>query len=139
MTHPLVLVDGYCTLCDRSVRFLLPRDPAGHFRFASLDSPAARARIDAWQQRTGTMVTPLPESVLLLDDDGLHVRSEAALRIAARLTAPWPLLARVARLVPRVVRDGVYNIIARHRYRWFGRRDTCLTPTPEYRARFLDG
>jgi predicted DCC family thiol-disulfide oxidoreductase YuxK len=139
MTPPLVLFDGYCTLCSWSVQFILQRDPAGIFRFAALDAPAARARVDAWQRRTGTPSRPttLPDSVLLLDDDGLHVRSEAALRIAARLTGPWPLLARLARLVPRALRDTVYELIARHRYRWFGRRETCLLPTPEQRERFL--
>jgi predicted DCC family thiol-disulfide oxidoreductase YuxK len=141
MTPPLVLFDGYCTLCSRAVQFILPRDPAAHFRFASLDAPAAQARLEAWRAQAGGAAasTPLPDSLLLLDADGLHVRSEAALRIAAQLTGPWPVLARLARLVPRALRDRIYDVIARHRYRWFGRRETCLLPTSANRARFLDG
>ncbi len=127
-----MLFDGYCNLCNGAVQFIIARDPRAHFRFAALDAPAAVARLTRVAP-----VTPLPDSVLLLDADGLHARSEAALRIARQLTSPWPLLARLARLVPRVVRDRVYDVVARNRLRWFGRRDACMVPTPELQSRFL--
>ena len=129
---PLVLFDGYCNLCNGAVRFIIARDPAARFRFAALDSAAAAARLARVPRPE-----PLPDSVLLLDADGLHARSEAALRIARGLTGAWPLLAAVARLVPRSLRDVVYDVVARHRHRWFGRRETCLVPTPDLAARFL--
>lgn len=130
---PVVLFDGYCNLCDGTVRFLLRRDRTGALRFAPLDSVAARALLAAQPTRPD----PLPDSVLLVDVDGVHTRSEAALRIARYLSPPWPWLAWVARLVPRVARDAVYEQVARRRLRWFGRRDTCRLPTPDEAARFL--
>lgn len=128
----IVLFDGYCTLCDGAVRFILERDPAAVFRFAALQSEAAQARL-----RAAGAPTVLPDSVLLLDPDGLHARSDAALRIARELRMPWPMLARLASLVPRRWRDALYDLVARRRYAWFGRRDTCRLPTPDEAARFL--
>ena len=78
-----------------------------------------------------------PDSVVLIDGDGVHVRSDAALRIARRLGPPYSLLA-VGRFVPRFVRDLGYRVIARYRYRWFGRSETCAVPDPELASRFLD-
>ena len=128
----IVLFDGYCTLCDGAVRFILERDPAAVFRFAALQSEAAQTRL-----RAAGAPTVLPDSVLLLDPDGLHARSDAALRIARQLRRPWPMLARVALLVPRRWRDALYDLVARRRYAWFGRRETCRLPTPDEAARFL--
>ena len=79
----------------------------------------------------------LPDSILLVDAEGVHERSTAALRIGAMLGFPFSL-ARVGFLVPRPLRDAVYSLVARHRYRWFGRRDVCMRPTPEWASRFLD-
>lgn len=128
----VVLFDGVCNLCNAAVRFVIERDPGGRFRFAALDSEAARTLRHA----TGAPAA-LPDSIVLVDEDGEFTRSDAALRIARRLTFPWPL-AYVFILVPRVLRDALYDWIARHRYRWFGRRDTCMVPTPELRGRFLE-
>jgi predicted DCC family thiol-disulfide oxidoreductase YuxK len=132
MMRPVILFDGLCNLCAGSVRFVLERDPAGVFDFASLQTDAARALLS----ESGAP-PDLPDSVVLVDGDGIHVRSEAALRIAARLRTPWPLLS-VFRILPRALRDAAYDFVARHRYRWFGKRDACLVPTPALRARFLD-
>jgi predicted DCC family thiol-disulfide oxidoreductase YuxK len=128
----VILFDGLCNLCAGSVRFVLERDPAGVFDFASLQSRAAREVLAEAGARAD-----LPDSIVLVDSEGTHLRSEAALRIAARLRQPWPALA-VLRILPRRLRDAVYDVVARHRYRWFGKRDTCLLPTPEIRKRFLD-
>jgi predicted DCC family thiol-disulfide oxidoreductase YuxK len=129
----VILFDGLCNLCAGSVRFVLERDPAGAFDFASLQSEAAR-RVLA---NAGRDAAGLPDSVVLVDEQGVHVRSEAALRIAGRLRQPWPLLTGL-RILPRALRDTAYDFVARRRYGWFGRRDTCLVPTPALRARFLD-
>ncbi|HEV3200166.1 MAG TPA: thiol-disulfide oxidoreductase DCC family protein [Bryobacteraceae bacterium] len=129
--HPVVLFDGVCNLCNRSVQFIIAHDPSARFRFAPLDSAAARSLIDEAAPRG-----PLPDSIVLMERRRTYTRSAAALRIARRLRFPWPLLYAFI-VVPRPLRDIVYDFIARHRYRWFGKRDTCMVPTPELRARFL--
>lgn len=130
--QPVVLFDGVCNLCTAGVRFVIERDPAARFSFASLQSDTARRLL-----ADAGVSAPLPDSIVLLDAAGVHTRSDAALRIAAGLRLPWSLAAGL-RIVPRALRDGVYDFVARHRYRWFGTRDTCLVPTPELRTRFLD-
>lgn len=126
-----ILFDGVCNLCNASVRFIIANDPAAHFRFAPLESEPGRAALAAFGQASAA-----PASIIVIDADGLHERSDAALRIAAGLRQPWRTLALLAR-VPVRLRDPVYTWIARNRYRWFGRRASCPVPTPEQRARFL--
>jgi predicted DCC family thiol-disulfide oxidoreductase YuxK len=127
-----ILFDGVCNLCNGFVRFVIARDPAARFRFAALSSPAAaRALGDAG------VTPPIPDTIVLLDDGVAYFRSDAPLRIARRLRFPWPL-AYGLMIVPRFIRDRVYDFIAARRYRWFGRRDACMIPTPELKGRFLD-
>jgi predicted DCC family thiol-disulfide oxidoreductase YuxK len=126
----VLLFDGVCTLCNGFVRFVIDRDPAGRFQFAPLQSDAARRVLGAAPQ-------PLPDSLVLVENGRLFTRSTAALRVARGLRSPWPL-AYLLVAVPRPVRDWVYDAVARNRYRWFGRRDVCMVPTPDLRARFLD-
>jgi predicted DCC family thiol-disulfide oxidoreductase YuxK len=83
------------------------------------------------------VTTPIPETIVLLEDGEVYVRSDAALRIARRLTFPWPL-AYGLMIVPRFIRDAVYDFIAVRRYRWFGQRQACMVPTPQTRKRFLE-
>ncbi len=129
MGRAVLLFDGVCNLCNGFVQFVIQRDPAGRFQFAALQSDAARGLLRAAPQ-------PLPDSLVLVENGRVFMRSTAALRVARGLRFPWPLAyAFVA--VPRPLRDWVYGIVARHRYRWFGRRDVCMVPTPELRARFL--
>ena len=129
--HAVVLFDGVCNLCNGFVRFVVPRDPRGHIRFAALQSEAAR-RLMA---RTG--VTPGgADSIVLIEGQRAFVRSEAALRVARQLRFPWPILYGLV-IVPRPLRDWVYDIVARNRFRWFGRRDVCMVPGPETQDRFL--
>lgn len=127
-----ILFDGVCNLCNGFVRFVIARDPAARFRFAALTSPAATRVL-----RQAGVSLPLPDSIVFIEDGKPYVRSDAALRIARGLRSPWPLLYAFV-IVPRVIRDVVYDVIAARRYRWFGRRDVCMVPTPELRERFLD-
>ena len=131
---PLVLFDGVCNLCNTTVQWLIERDPEGRLSFASLQSHAAKA---ALAEAGAVDPAELPDSFVLIDERGVHVRSTAALRMASRLGFPFSL-ARAAFVVPRPIRDAVYRTVARNRYRWFGRRDTCMRPTPELKSRFLD-
>lgn len=128
----MILFDGVCNLCNGAVTWVIERDKRAHFHFASLQSDAASGALAAVNAPA-----IMPDSIVLLDADGVHVRSDAALRIAAELGLPWSLLS-IARIVPRVIRDAVYDYIARNRYRWFGRRDVCMLPAPGVADRFLD-
>jgi len=129
----LILFDGVCNFCSGVVRFVIARDPNGRFRFAPLQSDAAAARLQKFAGVSSNL-----DSIVLIEGDRLFTRSAAALRIARRLRSPWPL-AYLLMAVPRPLRDWVYDFVARRRYRWFGRSDTCLVPTPELRDRFLGG
>ena len=133
--HPVVLFDGVCNLCSASVQWIIERDPGAAFRFASLQSEAGAALLE--MHGLSLPAGADPDSVLLVDETGVHEQSDAALRIARGLGRPWSLLWGL-RFVPRFVRDGLYRLVARNRYRWFGRKDACWLPTPELRSRFLD-
>jgi predicted DCC family thiol-disulfide oxidoreductase YuxK len=128
---PLILFDGECNLCNGAVQFVLRRDPRARFRFAALQSAAARAALAA-----AGVLGALPDSIVLVHRGRVRVKSAAALAIARGLRFPWPLLT-VFWLVPYPLRDLVYDWIARNRYRWFGKRDVCWVPTKELRARFV--
>src|SRR5262245_45818562 len=130
--HPVILFDGVCNLCNGTVLFVIRRDLKARFRFATLQSATAGSLL----QSVTASGEGIPDSVALIESGRLYVRSAAALRIAGRLGFPWRLLA-VFLLVPRPLRDWVYDFIARHRYRWFGKREVCMVPTPELRERFL--
>lgn len=130
--HPVILFDGVCNLCNASVQFIIKRDPAEKFRFASLQSSYAKS-----------LLAPLgldPEkelfSIILVEQGRLYRRSDAALRIARQLTGLWPIVYAL-KIIPRFVRDSVYNWIARNRYRFFGKKDECMIPTPSLKMRFL--
>lgn len=129
--HPVLLFDGVCNLCAGSVRFVVERDPAGRFRFAPLQSAAARDLLADHDADSTDL-----DSVVLLEDGVAHEKSEAALRVARHLEGPASLLWH-ARHVPRVLRDAVYDLVAATRYDVFGRKDRCMVPTPEMDERFL--
>jgi predicted DCC family thiol-disulfide oxidoreductase YuxK len=129
----IVLFDGVCNLCNGAVQFILDRDPAGRFSFASLQSERGRAIL---VEHGGTPSVGDPDTIYLVEDGRLFDRSTAALRIARQLSFPW-WLAAAWLAVPRFLRDVVYRFIAENRYRWFGRTDECRVPTPELRARML--
>jgi predicted DCC family thiol-disulfide oxidoreductase YuxK len=129
--NPIVLFDGVCNLCNRSVQLILRHDPAGRFRFASLQSPAGQEILG----RLGIDPKAL-DSILVVEGEHWYRESDAALRVARGLSGPWKMLWAL-RVIPRPLRDGLYRLIARNRYRWFGKQETCWLPTPELRERFL--
>lgn len=129
---PTILFDGVCNLCNGSIQFILKRDPESRFRFASLQSESGRRLV-----AENGLDPDVLSSVILIEDGKVYRESTAALRIARHMSGAWKLL-RVLVLIPRPIRDAVYRMIARNRYRWFGKSETCWLPTPELRARFLD-
>lgn len=129
----IVLIDGVCHFCQGAVRFIVKRDPEGRFNFASLQSELGGELAGG----VGFEASSEPNTLVLIEDGKRYVRSTAALRIARRLRFPWPLLYALI-IVPRPLRDAVYRWIARNRYRWFGKDDTCPIPPPGVRRRFLD-
>lgn len=132
MAAPVILFDGVCNLCNGAVTWIIERDPRAVFVFGALQSDGARALLARHEA-----LHDLPDSIVLIDASGVHTRSDAALRIAAQLGAPWSWL-NVGRILPRGLRDAIYNWVARNRYRWFGKRDSCMLPTPDLAHRFLD-
>ncbi|MBC6696498.1 thiol-disulfide oxidoreductase DCC family protein [Hymenobacter puniceus] len=133
VSSTIVLFDGVCNLCNGFVQFVIEHDAAGQFQFAALQSAAGQALLREYH-----LPAPAePDSVVLLADGQAYTHSAAALGILARLNGWWAVLARVGRWFPRPLRDAVYRLIARYRYRWFGRQEACWLPTPELKARFL--
>jgi predicted DCC family thiol-disulfide oxidoreductase YuxK len=114
------------------VRFIIRRDPRGAFRFAALQS-ALGQRLLAEHGIDPTRT----DSFVLIENGTAFTESSAALRVARRLHRAWPLC-YAGIILPRFLRDAVYRFIARHRYRWFGKQETCMIPTPELRERFLE-
>jgi len=125
----LILFDGFCHLCSRSVDFIIKRDKKGLFRFVALQSEAG----EYLKRRLSLDVTA--DSVILWKNGMLYYRSDAALRIALRLRFPWPLTG-VFLIIPRIVRDRIYRLIADNRHRWFGKMDVCRFPSLEERHLF---
>jgi predicted DCC family thiol-disulfide oxidoreductase YuxK len=128
----LILFDGVCNLCNASVQFVIRHDRAGKFRFAAIQSEIGREIF----QRHGLDPANL-QTFVLITDGRIFVRSDAAIEVVARFGGAWRLL-RIFSLVPRSVRDAIYSFIAQNRYRWFGRQEVCMVPTPEIKERFLD-
>ena len=132
-THPVVLFDGVCNLCNAWVQFLIERDPDAIFRFAPLQSAAAEQLLaDAGYE--GEVL----DSVVLVENGRYYAKSDAVLQVARRLGGIYRLFA-LSRVVPTRLRNLVYDFIAARRYGWFGKRDQCLVPSPEVRERFLAG
>jgi predicted DCC family thiol-disulfide oxidoreductase YuxK len=129
---PIVFFDGVCRTCSKWVQLVLANDPKGRFRYASLQSPFARRTLEAHGLDPDAL-----DTVVLVDQGRAYARSTAALRVLRSLAFPWSLAGALL-WVPRVVRDAAYDVIARNRYRWFGKNDACFIPTAAERSRFLD-
>lgn len=125
----IVLFDGVCNLCNTSVQFIIKRDPHNQFCFASLQSETGKNLLDKYHL-SGV------DSVILLKEDRFYLESDAALEICSHLTGGWRFLA-ILKVIPPFIRDPFYRIIARNRYKWFGKQDSCMLPTEEMKKRFL--
>jgi predicted DCC family thiol-disulfide oxidoreductase YuxK len=128
---PVILFDGVCNLCSNSVQFVIKRDPQGLFRYASLQS-------DFGQQLLKEYNLPADQfnSFILYQDKQIYTRSTGALKMLTQLKG-WKWT-KIFYIVPRFIRDSIYNLIAKYRYSWFGKKDECMIPTKELKARFID-
>ncbi len=131
ITHPTIFFDGVCNLCNSSVNFIIKRDKEKRFRFSSLQGNYASEVLP----EEYVNAEKLPSLVLL--DENLKTKSTAALTIARHLSGFWPLLYGFM-IIPAFIRHFFYDLVAKNRYRWFGKKDQCMIPTPELKDRFID-
>lgn len=129
--NPIIVFDGVCNLCSGSVQFILKRDKEKKFLFAPLQSGYGQDLL-----RRFHLPTDVFNSFILFQDEQIFTRSTAALKMFEQLKG-WGWV-KIFWIVPKFIRDGVYNLIAKNRYKWFGKKDECWVPTPELKARFLD-
>lgn len=132
--NPILLFDGVCSVCNGFIAFIIRQDPGARFRFASLQSEAGQKllKFSGLQVNQDTLNT-----VVLIHQGKSYVKSEAALRVLRLLKAPWSFAGLALTVFPRPLRDRLYDLVARNRYRWFGRKETCIAPALELRQRFL--
>jgi predicted DCC family thiol-disulfide oxidoreductase YuxK len=139
----VVLFDGVCNFCDASVNFIIDHDKAGYFKFAPLQSDEGQrlATENGFESATARSdeadsdLIPI-DSVILVEGGKAYTHSTGALRVVRRLGFPWSWM-YVFIVVPSPIRDYFYRLFARYRYRYFGKKDQCMIPTPEVRSRFL--
>ena len=128
----VILFDGHCNLCSGFVRFILQRDRKKTFRYASLQGVFGQQLL----KEQGLPLTAFG-TFILAEGGRIHTRSTGVLRIVKALPGAWPLLYAFI-LIPAFIRDPIYDWVARNRYAWFGKRDQCWMPQPEWAERFMD-
>lgn len=131
MEKGLVLFDGVCNLCNNSVQRIISNDENDYFRFASLQSDFAKEKLNEFG-----LVSEHLKSVILIENNKIYTKSTAALRIAKKLKGAYKIL-YVFIIIPSFIRDFVYNYIAKNRYKWFGKQESCWIPSQELKAKFL--
>lgn len=129
--QPVILYDGVCGLCDRFVQFVITRDPSAKIRLAALQSESAKVLLQKFQLPATVLST-----VVLIEEEKSYVKSAAVLRSLSYLGGAWKFFT-ILRIIPPPISDFVYDFVARNRYRWFGKFDACIIPSPEIRSRFL--
>ena len=127
----IILFDGVCNLCNQSVQFILKRDHSGTFKFASLQGDYGQSLIKKFGLPSDM------DSFVLIEGNKAFLKSTAALRVCLHLDRLWKLLG-VLLLIPPFIRDSFYQIVAKNRYKWFGKRESCMLPSPQWKNRFLD-
>lgn len=129
--RPILFFDGVCNFCNSTVNFIIRHDKKELFLFAALQSDKGREVLRHIKHNEA-----LPQSVILSYKGNIYEKNDAVLQIARLLGGPWTLIL-AGYILPRFIRDGIYDFIAKHRYKWFGKRETCMVPSPSVRARFL--
>ena len=130
--QPVILFDGVCNFCNSAVNFVIKRDKNSALKFTTLQSNIAHQMLAHQNIPTNDL-----SSFVFIENEKIHTRSTAALRVCKYLTGLWPLMYGFI-IVPKFIRDGIYNWVAKNRYRWFGKTKECMIPTPEIKAKFLN-
>ncbi len=130
--HPIILFDGVCNFCNSAVNFTLKRNKKANIRFAPMQSEAGQKLLHQFNLPADDM-----KSFIFIENDSVYKQSTGALKVCRHLRGLWPLCYGLI-IVPRFIRDGIYDWIAKNRYKWFGMQQSCMIPTPDVRARFLD-
>lgn len=128
---PVILFDGVCNFCNSSVHFIIQRDKKKYFRFAAFQSEAGQQLVRQYRLESLNLQT-----LVLIKDEKVYMRSSAALRIARKLSGGWAALYPFI-IIPSLLRDIPYKLISKNRYRWFGRKQECMIPSPDIKERFL--
>lgn len=130
----IVLFDGICNLCTGTVTFIIKRDGKDKFRFASLQSEVGKQLMEERH------IDPSSNNSIIVIEPQVayYVKSTAAIEIAKELGGLWPVLQVFSYLLPEGIRDSIYEFIANNRYKWFGKKDSCMIPTPALKSKFLD-
>ncbi|MBI2487857.1 MAG: thiol-disulfide oxidoreductase DCC family protein [Deltaproteobacteria bacterium] len=130
--NSIILFDGVCNLCSGIVLFTIRRDPQGIFKYAPLQSETGKSLL----KQFGLPIDDF-DSFVLVEGNKYYQKSTAVLRVAKRIRGLWPLIYLFI-IVPRPIRDFIYDIVAKNRYRWFGKKEECLIPTPDIKSRFFE-
>jgi len=130
LATPIVLFDGVCNFCNSSVNFIIARDPGGKFKFSPMQSNFAKSL-----ESELNMNIESSQTIILIVGNKVYTKSRAALEIARKLSGLWPAF-YIFIIIPPFIRDFFYQLIARNRYKWFGKRDQCMVPSPEDMSRF---
>lgn len=131
-TQPVIFFDGVCNLCNASVQFVIEHDQRNYFKFSALQGEYAAEILPQFKVNPGSL-----NSTLLLEEGKLYTKSSSALRVAKKLNGIWPLLYGFI-IIPKFIRDWVYDIIAKNRYKWWGKQESCWIPTPELKDKFYN-
>ena len=132
MDNPIILFDGVCNFCNYWVTFAIKRDRKNKLKFTPLQGETAKQLLPQFHINPSSL-----SSVIFIDNGKAYTQSSAAIQICKHLDGGWKLFYALI-IIPKFMRDGLYNIIARNRYKWFGKKESCMIPTPELKERFLD-
>ncbi len=130
--QPIILFDGVCNFCNNAINFIIKRNKRTIIHFAPLQSDTGEKLLKQYDLPVESM-----QSFVFIEKGKAYTRSTAALRICRHLAGLWPLCYGLI-IVPKFIRDGIYNWIAKNRYKWFGVREECMIPTPEIKERFIN-
>jgi len=130
--HKIILFDGVCNLCNTSVNFVIKNDKKGVFRFAPIQTDFGETILKKYHINTKDT-----DSIILIDEDNHYIKSTAALYIAKELSGAYPLLFCFM-IVPKFIRNWIYDLVAKNRYKWFGKKVSCMIPTPELKNKFYN-
>ncbi|MEH7480984.1 thiol-disulfide oxidoreductase DCC family protein [Neobacillus drentensis] len=131
MVDRIILFDGVCNLCNNSVKFIIKRDTSGYFKFASLQGETGQRLLKKHSLNYDL------NSFVLIEKEKVYIKSSAALRVCSQLGGAWRILS-IFRFLPPLFRDFLYDIVAKNRYKWFGKEESCILPLPKWKQRFLD-